>query len=55
MVDDDRKKRAEVAFRERLDDLCSEVDKDYQGILKFDGSLEEILEKIKNYDDNHEI
>src|SRR4051812_23884209 len=56
MVDESSKKRAKLAFIEGLEELCSQIDKDYQEIIKSEGSLEQIqiLEKAKKYRLNHE-
>ena len=46
---------AKLAFIEGLDKLCKEVDDDYQEVIKFRGSSEEILKKIEKYKLNHEM
>ena len=54
MVDEDSKRTLVIEFLRRCNDLRSKVDKNYQEIIKFNGSLEEVLKQAEEYTFNHE-
>ena len=44
--DENSERRLKLAFKEEFDKLIDRIDKNYQEIIKCNGSLEEILKKF---------